>query len=296
MEDGSCLPRMSKLKYLNIGCGAKFHPDWFNVDMASNSPYVIAHNVLKGLPFDDDSLEVVYLSQVLGHFPKEKAAEVVKSCYRVLKHGGFIRVVTPDLEGLAKQYLNFLLQNINNPTEESKLNYEWILLEMFDEAMRNQKGGEMAKYLRQQRIVNEGFVFSRIGLIGRNIRNNYLQSQQKGNSQQQDSSIITMIRKACNPKNWSRIASLARLRTINFILTDEEQQYFEIGKFRLSGEVHYRMYDRYSLYNLLESTGFREINVKTPFDSEIPNWGKYELDVKEGEIYDPGSLFMEAKK
>ena len=88
---------MSKLNYLNVGCGNKYHKQWINVDMASNYPHVKAHNLLKGLPFSDNQFDVIYHSQVLEHFPKDKAADFIRECFRALKPGGILRVVVPDL-------------------------------------------------------------------------------------------------------------------------------------------------------------------------------------------------------
>lgn len=62
-----------KLNYLNVGCGSKYHKDWVNVDMNSNSPDVISCNLLKGILFPDKKFEVLYHSHVLEHFPKEKS-------------------------------------------------------------------------------------------------------------------------------------------------------------------------------------------------------------------------------
>ena len=56
------------------------------------------------------------------------------------------------------------------------------------------------------------------------------------------------------------------------------------------------MYDRYSLSRLLKSCVFTEVVVKSPFESSIPNWADYQLDVKDNMVYDPTSLFVEAKK
>jgi hypothetical protein len=56
------------------------------------------------------------------------------------------------------------------------------------------------------------------------------------------------------------------------------------------------MYDRYSLSKLLLACGFDDVSLKNPFESDIPNWDSYELDVKNGLAYDPTSLFMEARK
>jgi len=69
-----------------------------------------------------------------------------------------------------------------------------------------------------------------------------------------------------------------------------------LDAFRLGGEIHMWMYDRFSLSRLLKNSGFVNILIKNPFESEIPNWNSYELDVKEGLAYDPTSLFVEAKK
>ena len=89
---------MQKINYLNVGCGKKFHPAWTNVDMASSSPHVEVHNLLHGFPYPDNQFDIVYHSQVLEHVPKDKAPAFVRECLRVLKPGGVLRVVVPDLE------------------------------------------------------------------------------------------------------------------------------------------------------------------------------------------------------
>jgi hypothetical protein len=69
-----------------------------------------------------------------------------------------------------------------------------------------------------------------------------------------------------------------------------------IGKFRLGGEIHQWMYDRYSLSKLLVDVGFTQVEIKDAFTSRIPNWASYQLESKNGIIYKPDSLFMEAIK
>ena len=71
----------------------------------------------------------------------------------------------------------------------------------------------------------------------------------------------------------------------------------EIGKFRLSGEVHQWMYDEYSLGKLLQITGFNKIKKVEAIESNIENFNSYLLDIEQnGEIRKPDSLFMEAIK
>lgn len=277
---------MSTLNYLNVGCGGKFHPDWVNIDVVAESSDVIEHDINKGLPFGNNTFEVVYHSQVLEHFPKQEGKKFIRECYRVLKPGGILRIVVPDLENIAKEYIGLIEQNTNNPTEQSKANYEWILLEMFDQIARNKPGGEMAEYLSRQNLINKEYVFNRIGYNAIHTRNKALEN--KDNATPRFIKFKTAIKNSLKLKTWKKIP----IR----LLPDKFRNYYQTGKFRNSGEVHYFMYDRFSLTELISSVGFRDIKIKSAFDSDIPDWGKYELDVKNNQIYDPASLYVEAKK
>lgn len=281
---------MEKLNYLNVGCGSKFHKDWINVDMKSNSTDIIAVNLLNGIPFPDNSFDVVYHSQVLEHIPNEKAQNFIKECFRVLKPEGIIRVVVPDLENIVDEYKKKLTENLENPNDLSAANYDWIILEMYDQTVRNYSGGQMVEFLKQPNMINEQYVIDRIGFVGRSIRNSYL----RGNTENTLSGNFT--------KAFSSVSSFKK--AVRYIYRKikqkiKDQQLSEISKtgaFRLGGEIHMWMYDRYSLSRLLKNCGFEEISVKSPFESIIPKWIEYELDVKDGLIYDPTSLFIEARK
>ena len=76
----------------------------------------------------------------------------------------------------------------------------------------------------------------------------------------------------------------------------EKYQYLQLAEFRSRGEVHQWMYDSYSLSNLLKKTGFLQTQNVTAHTSKIPNWNKYELDVKDDKILKPDSFFTEAIK
>ncbi len=275
------------MNYLNVGCGSKYHKDWVNVDMVSYSKDVIKTNLLKGIPFPDNHFDIVYHSQILEHFPKEKAPDFIAECYRVLKPGGIIRVVVPDLENIVDEYKKYLKENLENPYEVSIANYDWILLEMYDQTVRNYSGGQMAEFLKQPNLVNEKYIIDRIGYVGRNIRNNYLNRNNSNVTMNIKKSLssIAMFKKAIRYV-FSKIILKLRLQS----------EATKIGAFRLGGEIHMWMYDKFSLSRLLTEVGFVDISVKNPFESEIPKWNEYELDVKDGLVYDPTSLFMEARK
>ncbi len=67
------------------------------------------------------------------------AANFIGECYRILKPNGIIRVAVPDLEAIAKEYLH-ALENAKSGTLEDIQNYDWILLELYDQVIRSRPG------------------------------------------------------------------------------------------------------------------------------------------------------------
>jgi predicted SAM-dependent methyltransferase len=258
------------LNKLNLGCGNRFHDDWVNVDFVSHSPLVKQHNLLKGIPFKDHSFDVVYHSHVLEHFTKNDGKKLIDNCFSVLKNHGIIRIAVPDLESIVKNYLIELQKGWENKTHANP-NYDWMLLELFDQTVRNEYGGEIKKILGKTNLENEQFIFNRIGEEARHIRNSFLQNRQ---SPKKSSLFLSLLHKLFqnNLENWT------------------------IGKFRKSGEIHQWMYDKYSLKQLLESVGFTGFKIQSAFTSQIHDWNLYELDSKDGIIFKPDSIFVEAQK
>ena len=282
------------MKLLNLGCGTTYHKDWINIDFASNSEHVMQHNLLEGIPLKDNVVEVVYHSHVLEHFSKNGGLHFITECFRVLNTNGIIRIAVPDLETIAKEYLRNLQLAIEGDVE-AKHNYDWIKLELFDQTVRNESGGDMKNYLYQPIIANESYVYERIGFEGKIIRESFLRKmtilENKINQLQPKRSIL----KSLLNKGKGIITRMRGVKQIKS-LTEQDSKALKIGQFRLGGEIHQWMYDRYSLAELLKKVGFTEIKVCSAFESEIQNWGSYQLDVIDGEIRKPDSLFIEAKK
>ena len=69
----------------------------------------------------------------------------------------------------------------------------------------------------------------------------------------------------------------------------------EVGRFRLnSGQVSYRMYDRYSLEQLFLNAGFSAASVASATESAYAQWETVNLDVSaEGQAARPHALIME---
>ena len=218
----------------------------------------------------------------MEHFSKEDGEKLILECFRVLKPGGVLRIAIPDLEVIAKNYLHYINEGMNNQDDEIiRANYEWMLLEMYDQTVRNQSGGNMGKYLKQNEIINEDFVLQRIGAEGQVLRDEFLKP-----------SIAVA-------SNNLLISYSKQLKSIlKGIIKKVFKPYisYEIGAFRKGGEIHQWMYDRYSLTNLLRAKGGSDIIIRDAFSSYIKEWATYEIDGKYPITRKPDSLFMEALK
>lgn len=257
------LPHAGRL--LNLGCGGHFHPDWINVDIAPQDPRVLQHDLQARLPFEDSSFAAVYHSHVLEHIPKKQAPAFLGECHRVLAPGGVLRVVVPDLEMITRLYLKHLDDGLAGD-EDAVKRHEWMTLELLDQLVRENSGGEMLKYWQQNPMPAEEYVIER---VGREVLN-YLE-----------------------PYRASLSAEAPQPPVPEPPAPDAEQ----IGRFRQSGEVHKWMYDRLSLRLLFEKCGFQDFKVCKADESRIPNFPGYGLDMtNHGSIRKPDSLFVEGVK
>jgi predicted SAM-dependent methyltransferase len=269
---------------LNLGCGGTFHDDWINIDYVSTNSAVIAHDLRSGIPYPDNHFDVVYHSHVLEHFTKLDGCKFINECFRILKPNGLLRVVVPDLEAIARQYLGALSEVLTDESPLTSSNYDWSVIELIDQMVRECSGGEMAAYWSQHEITNESKVTSRCGAEFTRYREFFVRNRNNSSSDRElKENCFTHIKQRFN----------------RFILKmfNVEPSAIQIGAFRNSGESHKWMYDRYSLYRLLRCQGFHDIKTTTAFKSSIPLWERYKsLDVEGEQVRKPDSLFMEGFK
>lgn len=257
--------------YLNLGCGNRFYQDWVNIDFVSSQAAVRTHNLANGIPFENNSFSVVYHSHMLEHFTRSQAILFIRDCFRVLKPGGVIRVIVPDLQQLAEQYLEKLKAVEANATEETMADYEWSVIEMIDQMVRQKSGGEMLEYWQRPNIPNENLLVKRMG-------NEYLAFKKQQTGMLPTHPLPVNIR---SKKNW-----FWRKKKLPNPTSFEE-----------SGEKHKWMYDRYSLKTLLQNAGFHNVRVMDATTSAIADWHNYHwLDLEDGKLRKPDSLIMEGIK
>ena len=59
----------------------------------------------KGLPVQDESLDVLYSSHMLEHLDRNEADKFLKEAFRVLRPGGIVRIAVPDIKKKVEQYI-----------------------------------------------------------------------------------------------------------------------------------------------------------------------------------------------
>lgn len=140
---------------LNLGCGPNTHPEMNNIDysiqsrlakskfitrlvaklgflnkdreafLARYSENITLYNLAKGIPVEDDSIDVIYHSHLLEHLTSEDAKSFIQSIFSKLRSGGRVRVVVPDLAVFCSNYLEALEVSLddNSPHNIEKLEF-----------------------------------------------------------------------------------------------------------------------------------------------------------------------------
>lgn len=372
------------MKMLNIGCGSTFHEDWVNVDIYSTSEHVIEMDIRKGIAFEDSSFDVVYSSHVLEHMSKYAAEELVAEMIRVLKPGGILRLVVPDLEAIITNYTKFKRKLENSYDSLTEANYDWTMIELYDQVLRTKPGGIMLPFMLNPELPNKDFIIQRFGWEAERIlkpisdvikkinnlketkedllifgagslgirvdaifRSNAIscsafidndeskwgqelngkpicsleetdeksliivcsswwkevsiQLTNKGMIEGKDFIIfdktISLSSTEVNSNPSLKEDKLQKVyQYINKELGEDYETIFKEAIFRNSGEIHKWMYDSFSLSRLMQKSGITVSKVCMANESNIPNFVEYKLDMVDGKVRKPDSLFMEGYK
>ena len=240
-------------------------------------------DIRRGLPFPDATIDACYASHVVEHLRPIEAHNLLGHMHRVLRPGGTVRLVVPDLEGIARAYLDALGRVIAG--EPGALSdHAWMVLELYDQMVRESGGGEMARFLKQPDLENRDFIASRIGSEARANWTPVAVSR---------TGILSRLRALRARVAIDRARTLVSAWVLRLVGGSSAAGAFAQGLARRSGEIHLAMYDRVSLKRLLEGHGFREIKRCAATESRIPDFAKYGLDSADGEVLKPDSLYME---
>jgi predicted SAM-dependent methyltransferase len=148
--------------YVQYGCGSSAPPEWENFDASAtlkwertpilgrlytkNSnrfpPTVRYGDIVKGLPVEAKTCKGVYASHVLEHLTLEEFNQAIANTKTILTDRGIFRLVVPDLEWVAREYVkqvdagiptanSFFLKETSLGKEKSRRSlsafvYEWL--------------------------------------------------------------------------------------------------------------------------------------------------------------------------
>ena len=83
------------MRRLNIGCGSQHRDGFINIDGRPLIGVDIVRDVLRGLPFDDDSVDEIYSENFLEHLPQGECIWMMNEMHRIMKPGGMAKHVVP---------------------------------------------------------------------------------------------------------------------------------------------------------------------------------------------------------
>jgi GT2 family glycosyltransferase/predicted SAM-dependent methyltransferase len=90
---------------LHVGCGQNYLPGWINIDLNPSSKADLVWDVTQRLAFDDNSISLIHSEDFIEHISLEAGKNFFRECLRILRPGGVMRVLTPNLLVFARCYL-----------------------------------------------------------------------------------------------------------------------------------------------------------------------------------------------
>jgi SAM-dependent methyltransferase len=159
---------------LNLGCGTRTSSMTVNIDFSiyqrlrarkgghavaklllrgerraqfdAMSDNIVVHDLRKGIPAEDNSVDAVYHSHTLEHIDRADVPGFMAEILRVLKPRGIHRIVVPDLEPLVCAYLKDL--------EAENDNHDSTIERFLEQAVRRHAHGTSQQGALRRRIEN----------------------------------------------------------------------------------------------------------------------------------------------
>lgn len=93
--------------WLHLACGKRPFQDWINIDIMPFSPGTdILLDLRRPIPLPDNVIDLMYSEDFIEHLDRLEGSRLLNECYRILRPGGIMRLLTPNLRTLAKQYVD----------------------------------------------------------------------------------------------------------------------------------------------------------------------------------------------
>jgi SAM-dependent methyltransferase len=275
------------MKSVNLACGKVYVTSnhWINLDYASSDIHVRQADLLEALPFDSNSISLVYSSHFLEHIPLAQVPSFLKECYRILKPGGIIRLVLPDFEEMCHEYISQLHKG---DYTKARL----CVIDIIDQCVRLNSGGQLAKvYEEYSKITSDRdiaeYIYHRSGQclpIPASKPDNLMK-------------IVSLFQKPrLILRKLSSRLNLIRIHIIVSLLPKAFRQ--QNVSFSGIGERHQWLWDFYQLKENLEEVGFDSVQRFNFNTSQVCEFPFDPLDVNPDGNPRKGnqSMYVEAQK
>ena len=92
---------------LNLGSGASAFPGWVNIDvMRGRNGLTLPYDIRRTLPFQNEQIARIFAEHVVEHLDfKEDVPRLLDEFHRILKPGGWVRIIVPDAERWLDAYV-----------------------------------------------------------------------------------------------------------------------------------------------------------------------------------------------
>ena len=113
---------------------------------------VVVHDLRRGIPATDGSVDAVYHSHVMEHVDRDEVPEFLSEVLRVLRPGGVHRIVVPDLEKLAHAYLASL--GAGAERADARARHDASVADMIGQMVRREAFGTSHQRPLRRRLEN----------------------------------------------------------------------------------------------------------------------------------------------
>lgn len=90
---------------INVGCGRDIKKDYINIDNRELDNVDVVADVMS-LPFESSSIDEIFASHLIEHFTERQLLDIVNYWYSLLKEGGKLILIAPNIEVMVRDYAN----------------------------------------------------------------------------------------------------------------------------------------------------------------------------------------------